>query len=66
MEVVPGSPADSIGLAPADVIREINHRPVNNVSDFERAVRHGRRGERVLLLVLRGDNEVFFALKRRG
>jgi serine protease Do len=66
LEVRPGSPADSIGLEPADVIREINQRPVNNVIDFERAMRQGRRGERILLLVQRGDNAVFFALKRKG
>ena len=65
MEVQPGSPAEQIGLEPADVIREVNQRPVNNVSDFERAVRQGRRGDRILLLVQRGDNTVFFALKRK-
>ena len=51
-------------LEPADVIREVNQRPVNNVSDFERATRQERRGERILLLVQRGDNAVFFAWKR--
>ncbi|HEX2227488.1 MAG TPA: PDZ domain-containing protein, partial [Candidatus Binatia bacterium] len=66
LEVQPGSPADSIGLEPADVIREVNQRPVNNGSDFERALRQARRGERILLLVQRGDNAVFFALKRKG
>jgi serine protease Do len=66
LEVQPGSPADSIGLEPADVIREVNQRPVNNVNDFERAMRQGRRGERILLLVQRGDNAVFFAWKRKG
>jgi serine protease Do len=66
LEVQPGSPADSIGLEPADVIREVNQRPVNNGSDFERAMRQGRRGERILLLVQRGDNAVFFAWKRKS
>jgi serine protease Do len=65
MEVQSGSPADQVGLEPADVIREVNQRPVNNVVDFERALRQGRRGERILLLVQRGDNAVFFALKRK-
>ena len=51
LEVQPGSPADQVGLEPADVIREVNQRPVNNVKDFERAMRQGRRGERILLLV---------------
>jgi serine protease Do len=66
IEVQPGSPADQVGLQPADVIREVNQKPVNNVKDFERVARQGRRGDRILLLVQRGDNAVFFALKRKG
>jgi serine protease Do len=66
VEVQPGSPADQVGLQPADIIREVNQRPVNNVRDFERVARQGRRGDRILLLVQRGDNAVFFALKRKG
>jgi serine protease Do len=65
-EVQSGSPSEQVGIEPADVIREVNQRPVNNVKDFERAVRQGRRGDRILLLVQRGDNAVFFALKRRN
>jgi len=65
MEVQPGSPADQVGIEPADVIREINQRPVSNVKEFERATRQGRRGDRILLLVQRGDNAVFFAVKRK-
>jgi len=66
VEVQPGSPADQVGIEPADVIREVNQRPVSSVKDFERATRLGRRGDRVLLLVQRGDNGVFFAVKRKG
>ena len=66
LEVQAGSPAEQVGVEPADVIREVNQKPVNNVKDFERAVRQGRRGERILLLVQRGDNAVFFALKRKN
>jgi serine protease Do len=66
MEVQPGSPADQVGIEPADVIREINQRPVSNVREFERATRQGRRGDRILLLVQRGDNAVFFAVKRKS
>jgi serine protease Do len=65
VEVQPGSPADQVGIEPADVIREVNQRPVANVRDFERATRQGRRGDRILLLVQRGDNAVFFAVKRK-
>jgi serine protease Do len=66
VEVQPGSPADQVGIEPADVIREINQRPVSNVKEFERAARQGRRGDRILLLVQRGDNAVFFAVKRKS
>ena len=66
LEVQSGSPAEQAGIEPADVIREVNQKPVNNVKDFERAVRQGRRGDRILLLVQRGDNAVFFALKRKS
>jgi len=66
IEVLPGSPADQVGVEPADVIREVNQRPVTNVKDFERATRQGRRGDRILLLVQRGDNAVFFAVKRKS
>ena len=30
IEVLPGSPADQVGVEPADVIREVNQRPVTN------------------------------------
>jgi serine protease Do len=66
VEVQPGSPADQVGIEPADVIREVNQRPVGNVREFDRATRLGRRGDRILLLVQRGDNAVFFAVKRKG
>jgi S1-C subfamily serine protease len=55
-----------VGIEPADVIREVNQRPVNNVKDFERSIRQGRRGDRILLFVQRGDNSIFFALKRKS
>jgi serine protease Do len=66
IEVQPNSPADQVGIEPADVIREVNQRPVNNVKEFERAARQGRRGDRILLLVQRGDNAVFFAVRRKS
>jgi serine protease Do len=66
IEVQSGSLADQAGIAIADVIREVNQRPVNTVKDFEQSLRQGRRADRIMLLVQRGDNEVFFALKRKS
>ena len=66
VEVQPGGPADQVGIEPADVIREVNQRAVGSVKEFERATRQGRRGDRILLLVQRGDNAVFFAVRRKS
>ena len=66
VEVQPGSPADLAGIEAGDVIREVNQRPVNTVKDFEQSVRQGNRSDRVQLLVQRGDNSVFFALKKKS
>jgi serine protease Do len=66
VEVQPGSPADQVGIEPGDVIREVNQRAVSNVKEFERGTRQGRRGDRILLLVQRGENAVFFAVKRKS
>ena len=66
VEVKPGSPADQAGIEPGDIIREVNQRPVNTVKDFENSVRQSKKGDRLLLLVQRGDNAVFFALKKKG
>jgi len=66
VEVQPGGPAHQVGIEPADVIREVNQRSVSNVKDFARAMRQGRGGDRILLLVQRGDNAVFFAVRRKS
>ncbi len=66
IEVQPGAPADLAGLELGDVIREVNQRPDNAVKDFEKALRHSRKGDRILLLVHRGDNAVYFSVKRKG
>ena len=34
-QVAPGSPADAIGIAPGDVIREINRKPIKTIKDAE-------------------------------
>ncbi len=65
-EVQQGSPADQAGVEVGDIIREVNQRPVNSVKDFEQSVRQSKRGDRLLLLVQRGENTVFFALKRKS
>jgi serine protease Do len=59
--VQPGSPADEGGVHPGDVIREINHKPVNNVSDLQSVIRSLKAGSTVLLNVIRQGQARFLA-----
>jgi serine protease Do len=49
--VRPASPADDAGLAPGDVIEEVNRKPVQNAEQFADTVRAIPAGKDVLLLV---------------
>ena len=49
--VRPGSPADDAGLAPGDVIEEVNRKPVQSAEQFADTVRAIPAGKDVLLLV---------------
>jgi len=56
-DIDPASKLANSGLQKGDVIQEVNHQPVNNVSEFESAVR--KAGDNPLLLVNRGGTTLF-------
>jgi S1-C subfamily serine protease len=58
-DVQSGSPADDGGVQPGDVIREVNHRPIKNVSDLQSTVDNLKKGSSVLLNVIR-DGRTFY------
>jgi serine protease Do len=59
--VEPGSAAADAGLRRGDVIQEVNHQQVRNVSEFNRAI--GQLGKQpVLLLVNRGGNTLYVVI----
>jgi len=58
-DVSPSSPLASAGLRRGDVIQEVNHQPVKNVTQFEEAVR--KAGKNPLLLVNRHASTLFLA-----
>jgi serine protease Do len=65
-EVSPASAASEAGLQSGDVIVEVNHKAVNNLTQFRDAV-NGSSGRPALLLVNRQGNDLFLALApRRG
>jgi serine protease Do len=53
--VEPGSVGDRNGIALDDVIVEINAKPVRNEEDFQKLMRQLRRGDDVVIMVLRHD-----------
>jgi len=58
-DISPSSPLVNAGLRTGDVIQEVNHQPVKNVSQLEEAVR--KAGKNPLLLVNRKGNTLFIA-----
>ncbi len=60
-EVKPGSPADEGGVRAGDVIREINHNPVNRAADLQALARSLKEGSTVLMKVERQGQNLFLA-----
>jgi serine protease Do len=62
-KVEPGSLAQSEGLREGDLIKEVNRADVGTIGDFTRAVAKVRRGDTVLLRVLRESRAFYVVLK---
>ncbi|HVP57678.1 MAG TPA: Do family serine endopeptidase [bacterium] len=62
-----GSPAADAGLAPGDVIQEVNHQQVSNLGSYSELVNKalGRKDKPVLFLVKRDTVNRFVAVKPR-
>jgi serine protease Do len=58
-DIAPSSPLADSGLRRGDVIQEVNHQPVKNVSEFRQALSKG--GKEPLLLVNRQGTTLFIA-----
>ena len=56
-KIRPGSPAERAGLAPGDIVTELNMRNVANAADFEKAVARLNKGNRFTIVFLRGNQK---------
>jgi len=61
--VEPGSAADDAGIRRGDVIIEVNRQAVEDADGYKSALKKVEKGKNVLLLVRRGENTIFLALK---
>jgi serine protease Do len=62
-EIQPGSPSAEANLRTGDLIKEVNRQRVQNMRDYNQAVQKLRKGESLLLLVKRGQNTFYVAIK---
>lgn len=63
--VKPGSSADDAGLQARDIILEVNRHTVDDVRSYQGAIT-ASQGKILLLLVKRGDNTIYVALKPKA
>jgi serine protease Do len=55
------SPAAEAGLQRGDVIREVNRQRVRSLQDFERATKDLKEGDRITVLLQRGQQALYVA-----
>jgi serine protease Do len=60
--VEPGSPAADAGIQKGDVISEVNRKSIKDVEDFAKKVENAKGQESVLLLIQRGQINLFAAV----
>jgi len=53
--VIPGSPADSAGIVPGDVVLEFSGKTMNNVEELVEEIQKRKAGEKVEMLILRNS-----------
>ncbi len=60
--VEPGSPAADAGIQTGDIIREVNRKPVKDANDLVQKIEQAKDQNSILLLVQRGQNNMFAAV----
>ena len=62
-DIKPDSPAGEAKLRPGDLVKEVNRQKIQNVRDYNQALQKIKKGESLLLLIKRGKNTFYVALK---
>ena len=62
-EVKAGSVAQKEGVKKGDLIKEINRESIDNSTDYEKAIKSARKGESVLMRIVREKRAFYVVLK---
>ena len=62
-DVQQGTAAAEARLRPGDLIKEVNRQKVQNIRDYKQIIQKMKKGETLLLLLKRGSNTFYLALK---
>ncbi len=62
MGIDPKGAAFSSGLRRGDIIKEVNGHPIHGVKDYLDQINKAKKGDSVLLLVMRGGNPFYIAI----
>jgi serine protease Do len=65
VRVESGSSAAEAGIQEGDVISQVNRKPIKDVEDFSKYIENAKGQESVLLLIQRGQMNLFAAVKPR-
>jgi serine protease Do len=63
VEVKPGSPAEEAGMAPGDIIAQIDDTPIATMADFKKTAESRKTGSILRFLLRRGDSSLYVAMK---
>ena len=64
--VQPGSPAAEAGMRAGDIILEVNRQPVESVKDTREPFAKAAEKDSLLLLVQRGEGNLFVVLEKQA
>lgn len=62
-ELGQGTPAAEAKLRPGDIVKEVNRQKIQNLRDWKQTIEKMKKGEPLLLLLKRGGNTFYVAIK---
>jgi S1-C subfamily serine protease len=63
--VIKGTLAGEAGMAPGDIIVEVNGKPVHNIEEFFGLLKDVKAGDSEIFFVRRGADAIFIPLKAK-